>query len=238
MSWWGNLFGRDPKDLFLEFSPKGSHWRIVTWNYDLPDPKSRQWNIEVHGQTSKIINWDREKHDELRFFENDRIVRRRKMADRDNEHIAMMNLALHSTLKYGLESNHEFMVTPVSGATTIDIQNETRALQWIQATFGTLTRALDNIKNKPEMILTAACFSGRVPDTQEDVLRVIAFNLDIFYYLRADHTLQIVVFDDKNLGHGESKAPTYQQIIKVTKPQFYDEITKLVHKIAQVGEIR
>ena len=238
MSWWGNLFGRDPKDLFLEFSPQDTQWRVVTWNFDLQDPKSRQWTIEVHGKTSKLIHWLREKHDELRFFENDRIVRKRKMPGKDPEHMAMMNLALHSTLKHSLESNHAFMVTPVSGATAMDIQNETRALQWIQATFTTLMRALDNIKDKPELILTAACFSGRVPDGNDDVLRVLAFNLDIFFYMRPDQTLQIVVFDDKNMGHGESKTPTYQQIIKVTKPQFYDEITKLVHKIAQVGEIR
>jgi hypothetical protein len=129
------------------------------------------------------------------------------------------------------------MVTPVSGATAIDIQSETRALQWIQATFGTLTRALNSLKGNREMILTAACFSGKVPESGEEVVRVIAFNLDIFYYLRPDFTLQIVVFDDKNMGHGNSKTPTFQQIIKVTKPQFYDEIIKLQHQLAQVGEI-
>jgi hypothetical protein len=148
-----------------------------------------------------------------------------------------MNLSIHSTLKYGLEQNHEFMVTPVTGATTLDIQNETRALQWIEATFGTLNRALDNMKKNPDQVLTAACFSGKVPESGEEVLRVIAFNLDIFYYLRPDFTLQIVVFDDKNLGHGQAKTPTFQQIIKVTKPQFYDEIIKLLHHLAQVGEI-
>lgn len=233
MSFWG-YFGKDPKELFLEYNPINSHWRVVTWNFNLDQNARRKWTIEVHGAGSKIIQWDTS---ELRFFEQDKLVRRKKLKDEKKELKALMNLALHSTLKYGLEKNHEFMVTPVSGATALDIQSETRALQWIQATFGTLTRALANMKSHPDQILTAAAFSGTVPESGEEVLRVIAFNLDIFYYLRPDFTLQIVVFDDKNMGHGQSKEPTFQQIIKVTKPQFYDEIIKLLHQIAQVGEI-
>ena len=231
------MFGKDPKELFLEFNPQGSFWRVVTWNFDLDDPSKRQWTVEVHGEKTKIIQWENKGKAELSFFENGSLVRKSKMTENQDELKVLMNLALHSTLKHSLELNHEFMVTPVTGATTQDIQNETRALQWIQASFGMLTRALDSIKNKNHMILTAACFSGKVPESGEEVLRVIAFNLDIFFYLRTDFTLQIVVFDDKNLGHGESKTPTFQQIIKVTKPQFYDEITKLLHRLAQAGEI-
>ena len=185
----------------------------------------------------KVIHWEKRQHEEVKFFEGTKLERKRRLPPGDEEFKALMNLSIHSTLKYSIEFNHEFMVTPVPGATTMDIQNETRALQWIQATFGTLTRALDSMNNRPDLILTAACFSGKVPESGEDVLRVIAFNLDIFFYLREDYSLQIVVFDDKNMGHGESKTPTFQQIIKVTKPQFYDEITKLLHKLAQVGEI-
>lgn len=236
MSFWG-LFGKGPKELFLEFSPEGSHWRVVTWNFDLDDPSKRRWTIEVHDEKVSIIQWEKNKYHEVSFFQDDHIIRKKKFTDHSEECRALMSIALHSVLKYGIETNHEFMLTPVPGATALDIQSETRALQWIQATFGTLNRALDSLKSKKELILTAACFSGRVPESGEDVLRIIAFNLDIFYYMRSDHSLQIVVFDDKNLGHGESKEPTFQQIIKVTKPQFYDEITKLLHNMAQVGEI-
>lgn len=236
MSFFG-LFGKDPKDLFLEFNPLSSHWRVVTWNFDLDAHTRRQWTVEVHGPKTKIIQWKQGTIPELRFYEDSKLIRKRRLTDHNEELRSLMNLALHSSLKYGLEKNHEFMVTPVSGATALDIQTETRALQWIQATFGTLNRALDNLKNNPELILTGACFSGTVPESGEEVLRLIAFNLDIFYYMRPDSSLHIVVFDDKNLGHGQTKTPTFQQIIKVTKPQFYDEIIKLLHHLAQVGEI-
>jgi hypothetical protein len=236
MSFFG-LFGKDPKDLFLEFNPSGTHWRIVTWNFDIDEHTRRQWTVEVHGEKSRVIQWKVSKMPEVRFYESDKLIRKKQVTDHSDELRALMNLSLHSTLKYGLEINQEFMVTPVSGATALDIQSETRALQWIQATFGTLSRALTNLKSNREQILTAACFSGTVPESGEEVLRVMAFNLDIFYYFRPDFTLHIVIFDDKNLGHGQSKTPTFQQIIKVTKPQFYDEIIKLLHHLAQVGEI-
>lgn len=236
MNFW-KFFGKNPKDLFLKFNPKGSHWRVVTWNFDLDQRTRRKWTVEVHGAKTEIIQWISRDKTEVEFYENNSLTGHKKISGDGGELRDLMNLTLHSTLKYSLEQNNEFMVTPVTGATTLDIQSETRALQWIQATFGTLSRALDSMKSKKDLILTAAAFSGTVPESGEEVLRVIAFNLDIFYYLRPDQTLQIVVFDDKNLGHGQSKAPTFQQIIKVTKPQFYDEIIKLLHQIAQAGEI-
>jgi hypothetical protein len=237
MSFFG-LFGKEPKELFLEFDPKGSEWRVVTWNFDLDDPSKRRWTVEVQGAQNRIIQWERQRqHEDVYFFEKDHLLRKRRISPKHGDLKDLMNIALHSTLKHSLEINHEFMVTPVTGATTLDIQTETRALQWIQATFGTLTRALDSLKGKKDQILTGACFAGKIPDTGEEVLRVIAFNLDIFFYLRTDFSLQVVVFDDKNLGHGESKTPTFQQIIKVTKPQFYDEISKLLHRLAKSGEI-
>jgi hypothetical protein len=236
MSFFG-MFGKDPKDLFLEFNPINSFWRVVTWNFDLKSHSERRWSVEVHGVKTKIITWEKNGSQKLRFYENDKLIRKVKLSNGVDQAKDLMNIALHSTLKYGLEKNHDFMMTPVIGATAMDMQNEARALQWIQASFGTLIRALDSLENKQDLILTGACFSGKAPETDEDVLRVMAFNLDIFYYLRDDKSLQIVVFDDKNLGHGNSKTPTFQQIIKVTKPQFYDEIIKLLHRIAQVGEI-
>ncbi len=236
MSLWG-FFGPAPKDLFLEFNPLGSYWRVVTWNFDLKVPGSRQWTVEVQGPSSKVIHWLRSGGNELLFFEKDKLIRRKSLRGSIEESRTLMNLAIHSTLKFGIESGHEFMRAPVSGATALDFQSEARALQWIQASFGTLSRALETLRSRPDLILTAACFSGIVPETGVRVLRLMAFNLDIFFYLQDDFSLLIVVFNDRDQGHGESKAPAFQQTIKVTKPQFYDEITKLLHQLAQVGEI-
>ena len=231
-------FWKDPKDLFLEFVPQETHWRVVSWNLNLALQGERQWGAEVHGKDQLNITWKRSVFDELLFYKNSRLIRKKRISPRDKDSHSLMNLTLHSTLKYSLESNHEFMLRPVSGATTADFQNEFKALQWIQASFGTLFRALDQMENNSDLILTAACFSGKEPETSMQVLRVLVFNLDIFCYFLEDNSLQIAIFDDKNLGHGGAKTPALQQIIKVTKPQIYDEIVKLVHRIGSVGEIR
>lgn len=238
MSFLSSFFGGKPKDLFLKFSPLDSSWNIVTWNFDLKNPSDRQWTVEVHKDKVELIVWQKSQAEVVSFFANSEPIGKKKIAGNQNELKDLMNLTLHSTLKNSLEKNHEFMTTPVSGAITSDMQNEYKALQWVQASFGMVIRALDNMSQNPDQILTASFFSGLEPETQETVLRVIIFNLDIFFYQQNDHSLRVVIFDDKNFGHGGSKTPTFQQIIKVTKPQFYDEIVKLVHRIAQVGEIR
>jgi hypothetical protein len=227
---------RDLKKHFLDFTPLNSHWRVVAWNHDLTGESRRHWSVEVHSDKLEAIHFYRKSMDEVSFVTADKV---QVLVPVDSkECVDLMNLALHSTLKYGLKANQEFMLIPVSGAIAQDLQTEARALQWVQATFGTVARALEKLQKEPELVLTAMVFSGVTPDTQERVLRVMIFNLDIFFYLRPDHSLQLVVFDDKNLGHGTSKTPMFQQIIKVTKPQFYDEIVRLVQQIASVGEIR
>lgn len=233
-----NFFGKDPRELFLAFTPEKSSWRVVTWNFDLKNPTEKLWTVEVLKDHEETIEWSRSVAEEVRFFKDEKVVRQRRVPENNIEFLDLMNLCVHSTIKYGLEENHEFLLTPVSGVTTNDYQNEKKALLWLQATFGTLTRALDQLENRPDLILTAAVFSGLEPETNMKVLRILAFNLDIFCYFQKDFTLQIAVFDDKNMGHGGAKTPSFQQIIKVTKPQIYDEIVKLVHRIATVGEIR
>lgn len=232
-----DFIGKDPRKLFLEFTPKDSVWNVVSWNFDLKVPTDRLWSIEINKTQKESIEWQKSNHQEVKFFKQDKLLRQRRIPEKNHEYRDLMNLCMHSTLKHSLERNHQFLLTPVSGATSVDYQNEARALQWIQASFGTLIRALDNFKTRPDLILTAAFFEGKEPDTGQNVLRIMAFNLDIFCYFQNDLSMQVAVFNDKNLGQAGAKTPSFQQIIKVTKPQIYDEIVKLVHRIAMVGEI-
>ena len=232
-----DLFRRNIRSYFLEFSPQKSSWLIVSWNFNLNQSYARQWSVEIHQQGTQNIQWNKNDDEEVLFSENQKLKCKRRVSGNRNEIRDLMNLSLHSTLKYGLEYHHEFLLAPVSGATAADYQNESKALLWLQASFGTLYRALDQFKDRSDLILTAAVFSGIEPESGNQVLRVIVFNLDIFCYFQQDQSLQMAVFDDKDLGHGGAKTPSFQQIIKVTKPQIYDEIVKLVHRMATLGEV-
>lgn len=238
MSFWNFFGGRDPKELFLHFDPSGSKFSSVTWNFDLSSAGERRYMIESLREKKQTIDWHSSRKEELSFLSDRKIELKKTIGPRRTEYVALMNLAMHATIRSGLETHKEFVLTPVSGATTLDYESETRFLQWIQASFGTLSRALKKIHNDPGTILTGAFFSGEEPSSGERVLRLICFNLDILYYFQKDETLRILVFDDKNLGHGQVKGPSFQQIIKVTKPQFYDEIIRLIHEVATVGELK
>jgi hypothetical protein len=232
-----DFFKSSPRSLFLDFSPQEAHWHVVTWNFDLKNLQHRLWTLEIQDQHSQIIEWSKTNDEEIRFFKKDKLVKSQGTKSKREELRDLMNVSIHATLKHGLDLYKDFLLEPYPGAKSTDYQTEMRSLQWIQASFGTLIRALDQLKTRPDLILTAAVFSGLEPQTGLKVLRVMAFNLDIFCYFQDDMSLQLTIFDDKSLGHGGAKSPTFQQIIKVTKPQIYDEIIKLVHKIATAGEI-
>lgn len=238
MSFWNTFRGPDPKELFLRFDPHGSTFSSVTWNFDLKAVGERRLMVEVHKNNKETIDWHRSAVEEVRFVNNGKLLRKRRIPEGRNEFVQLMNLSVHGTIIAGLEEHKESVMSPVSGATTLDYESEARSLQWIQASFGTLSRALKKIKDDDSMILSGAFFSGLEPETNEKVLRLIAFNLDVIFYFQKDDSMRILVFDDKNLGHGQSRNPSFQQIIKVTKPQFYDEIIKLTHEVATVGELK
>ncbi len=238
MSFWKSFIGPDPKELFLSFDPHGSKFSSVTWNFDLKKGGERRYMVEIHKQNKITIDWYRNDKEEVTFLHDGRIIRKRRIPSERQEFLQLMNLAIHGTIIAGLDQHKDFVVTPVSGATTLDYESENKALLWIQASFGTLSRALKKMNDDPSLILTAAFFSGEESTSGDKVLRLIAFNLDIIFYFQNDETLRILVFDDKNVGHGQSRNPSFQQIIKVTKPQFYDEIIKLTHEVATVGELK
>ncbi len=238
MSFWKSFSGPDPKELFLSFDPYGAKFYSVTWNFDLKKGGERRYMVEVHKENKFTIDWYRNEKEEVRFLTGSKLTRKRRIPSERKEFLDLMNLSVHGTIIAGLEQHKDFVLTPVSGVTTMDYDSENRALQWIQASFGTLSRALKKMKEDSSLILSAAFFSGEEPASGEKVLRLIAFNLDIIFYFQKDESLRVLVFDDKNMGHGQTRNPSFQQIIKVTKPQFYDEIIKLTHEVATVGELK
>jgi hypothetical protein len=238
MSFWNIFRGADPREYFLKFDPAGSVFSSVSWNFDLMTVGQRRFMVEIQKEKKEMIDWHRSDVEEVRFALDGKILRKRRIPTERSEFVKLMNLAMHATIISGIEDHKEFVVAPVSGVTTLDYESEAKALLWIQASFTTLSGALKKIKNEEGMILTAAFFSGLEASSEDKVLRLIAFNLDILFYFQKDGSMRILVFDDKNMGHGQARNPSFQQIIKVTKPQFYDEIIRLIHEVATVGELK
>lgn len=237
MNFLARFLKKSPKDFFLNYNPKNFRWSVVSWNFDLQKTQERTLTLEIHDSEISQVSFIKTTQERLVFVKNAKIKQSFNLKENRQEALDLMNLAMHSTIKVMLERHHPFLLTPVTGATSLDLQNESKALQWVQVTFSTLIKSFERLEKDKSLILTSTIFSGLTPDTNEDVLRIIIFNLDIFYYFRPDGSLEIVVFDDKNFGHGESKQPIFHQIIKVAKPQFYDEIYKVVKVIGIAGEV-
>ena len=222
-------FFTDPKDLFKQLPVNHSEWTVLTWNWDLHDVSERRRTLELNNEHHYQVALNKE---ELIFVQDKKV---KAFPFKDEKEIKdRFNLACHLSVKHSLESTQSFMRKTMEG----DLNEETRTLQWLQASFKTLEGALKRVEENPDLILTAAFFSGINPELKQQVLRLICFNLDINFFMQEDGLLRIVVFDDKNLGHGSQKTANLNQIIRLTKPLFYDEITKLLNQLTTVGEVR
>ena len=219
-------FFQKPQDHFKKLAVADSQWTVLTWNWDLQSESDRRATLELNGEEQVRVIWSKS---EVTFTHNDSV--KAYPHKNDKALIDLFNLARHLSVKESLKSHEEFMRQTSEG----DIANETRALQWIQASFTTLAGALKKVGNDPDLILTCSFFSGVSPQLSQRVLRLICFNLDINYFMLEDGSLRIVVFDDKGQGHGSQQQPSFHQIIKLTKPLFYDEMIKLLQQVTSVG---
>jgi hypothetical protein len=237
MNFFSIFFKPKLKDFFLSFDPSRFDWRVVAWNLNLQDSSSRTYSIELKGEKITSVEWTRSKFSSLRVAKDKGKIFKKLSGNDQSDYARMMNLAIHSTILAGLDELKPLILQPVSGVTAPDFQSESKALEWLKVSFTTLNNALEKIGTDSNLILTAGFFCGLQPDTGEKVLRLLALNLDIFYYFLDDNSLRIVIFNDKDQGHGSAKSPIFHQIIKVTKAQFYDEIIKLINKLAIAGEV-
>lgn len=223
-----NRFFSTAKEQFQKLPINDSSWTVLTWNWDLASIDDRRMTLELNSESHFKVIWNKK---EVIFIKDDKV---RAFPHQDKQELKdLFSLSRHLSLKTSIESHQGEMRKTSEG----DLAAETRSLQWIQASFKTLQGALQRIKEDPQLIFTCAVFSGVNPQLQQRVLRVICFNLDINYFMLDDESLRIVVYNDKNQGHGSQAAPSFHQIIRLTKPLFYDEITKLLQQVTAAGEL-
>ena len=94
MSFFG-LFSKNPKELFFEFDPQGSSWRVVTWNFDTDQASTRQWTVEVQSENSMLIQWKLDKYPVICFFKNQKLIKRQKIKKDLKDLKDLMNLSIH-----------------------------------------------------------------------------------------------------------------------------------------------
>ncbi|MDD0852825.1 hypothetical protein HBN50_06950 [Halobacteriovorax sp. GB3] len=110
----------------------------------------------------------------------------------------------------------------------LDFEGETKAHEWIRVSFEVLKRALEEAKKKEDLLVEYRLFMGRRPNSNENLIRLLAYNLDITYHFRSNGDLQVIIYNDKNASRGSAKEPSLSVIFKAMKNQAYDELINLL----------
>jgi hypothetical protein len=198
-------------------------------------PESRTQNLfwELEGQQKwtgnyKIQNQMSEIYIDLN---NKRTFSLHKSA-LSNKQIQFLFWSFHQQIETKIEALKPLALAEVQGVTTQHLQDESRALVWLQTSLRVLKSALDKCEKDESLILQAFLKIG----TQSDVfLRIVIFNLDIAFTFLPDQSLEIVIFDDKNQGHGKSQTPSLKSHIRSLKAPFLNEIIPVISRLMDIA---
>ena len=241
ISWVKKFFKKTEsfKSELLKLHPEDFSWKVISFSFDSDGFDRRHTKIQLQNEKGwHLLQFPQQKkstHPIVLSTSKDEknIWPLSEITPQDQQ---VLNLFLHETMRSSMEEILDFIKAPVSGVTTMDYQSEAQFLKWFEVSLTVLDKALDKFNKESHLVLTGCFFAGKRNDNSERLIRLIIFNLDIFFYLLEDNSLRVVIFDDKDKGHGEAQTPAFQQIIKVTKPQFYDQMILILQKITQHGE--
>jgi hypothetical protein len=239
MQWLKNRKIKKIRNAFSLIEQMNSLWSCVIWNLDLDKLENRNYSLELNSSEGRHLFKCHKIEKNFFSFQasSSKINLNLVLSSLEAQELkSLFNLSLHHTLLNSIEFHKSDILLPVTGATTQHLKDEARALEWIKTSFKVLSASLEKIQTDENLILTAGLFSGIEPKTQKKLLRLIVMNLDMSFYFEEDSSLRVVIYNDKDTGHGSSGAPVFNQIIKVTKPQFYDEIIKIINKVSLVGD--
>lgn len=145
-------------------------------------------------------------------------------------------LFTHLSLNESFNALKEKALMPVSGLTTQSLQNESKALQWLQATFKVLEGALQRCRDDKENLVVATFWVGLRDGRQ--VMRISCFNLDMTAAFRESGVLHMLVFDDKGNLPGSAKTPSLEVEFGMLKTSVLDELIKISAAILGAAESR
>jgi hypothetical protein len=131
----------------------------------------------------------------------------------------------HNEIEQKLDHYKTFALSPAQGITTIDLQNESKALVWLQTSLRVLKASLERCEKDPEVV-----FQGFISfeSGQTEKIRMVIFNMDVTYFFHPDQSLEVVVYDDKSKTHGSAKEPSLSITVRSLKAPFLNELIPIL----------
>jgi hypothetical protein len=139
----------------------------------------------------------------------------------------------HQSLYHQFELLKTQALTQISGQRTDLLMQESRALEWLKVSLKVLTKALENLPLRPELL----CEGEFIFQTQNPLMmRIRVFNLDMQLTKTKEGAFHVIVFDDKKGERGSAQTPSLEALFVVLRPQVLDELIKITALILNTFE--
>jgi len=118
--------------------------------------------------------------------------------------------------------------------------NETKAIQWLKATFHVLEGALEKTKSNPDHMVTSHILLGQLPLQDDYILQLSCFNVEILCKLNMKNQQQLYVLaydlkDQEKLTPEMAKNPVLKASIVYRKEELFQVIESFFDKLQKTS---
>lgn len=226
-------------ELLKEINPKESTWLAIAKNQTIKEADKEEISININGKDEYVISLLQENNHDLKVAYNKNKFKNCNGEFQDTNLIAAnaASALVHELIDYQLK---KFIIHLRNSETTqaIDPNGEIKGHEWLRVSFEVLKKAIEHALQSKDLIFDPTIFIGNRPGTNEEIIRIMCYNLDINYQFLSDGSLHVRVFDDKNRNRGDNNKPSFHAIFTGMKNQVMDELIKLMSTIGSGLDLR
>ena len=234
--WWRLLFPPAPEKVLGAVDLARVRQTVVTLSGHTYVGNLPNVRVEWQGERSALLAFGRRDGEGRWDFWRDGVWEAGRAAPAGGALFAPLWLFTHLSVKEAFAPLKGLALAPVGGQTAANLQDESRALQWLQTTFRVLDGALARCRKTPSDLVVGTLWVGG--QNGQAGLRLACFNLDVTAVFREDGGLHVVVFDDKDKGAGSSSTPVLEAEFATLKPAVLDEFIKVAAGVLGAAEER
>lgn len=226
-------------ELLKEINPKESSWLAITKNQTIKESAIDEINLNTNGKDDYAISFLRSEGGEVKVAYNKNKFKNSTGEFCDTDQIAAKatSALMHEYLDFHLNT---FILRLKNSERTqaLDPSGEIKGHEWLRVSFEVLKKAIDHALASEELVFDPTIFIGNRPGTNEELIRIMCYNLDINYQFLSDGSLHVRVFDDKNKNRGDNNKPSFHAVFIGMKNQVMDELIKLMGTIGAGLDLR
>lgn len=225
-------------ELLANTDLKKTNWLAIAKNQTKKDAFIHEVSINLEGEEQLSLTYLKKENEcEINCSVNKFKNKFGLFSDEANFAQKNTDLFIHELLDLYIKRYINLLKTSDEKLAT-DPAGEQKGHEWLRVSFEVLKRAIDHAKSEDDLLFDPVLFMGQRPGTNEEVLRLLCYNLDINYQFLSDGTIHVRVYDDKNKEREENKKPSFHAVFIGMKNQVFDEMIKLLSTVGRGLEHR